>query len=300
MTLTVTNLNGSSTKRVPEIIEIQSPEINEVPPLIDFSNTDYFTIINPDDTITWEPIVLTSCDADGNTAYYVHNYIYGGYGQDEIELPANMDLTQLLDPTLSFDVAYAPYYDGNYFIDSLLVKLTNNCGKSYHIIFRSGGAELSTTTSGIGTDSLYEYDEFSPQNCEEWRHVVLDLSVYAGQYVTISFLNKSGYGNNMYLDNILLEGNSVAVPYPQHVTQITLKPNPAKDNIELSGESLSGQNIRLQLYSVSGVLMTEKKVTVSSGPWSEHLDLKNFPPGTYLIKITSDQQVLWTNTVLKL
>ncbi|MEP6701069.1 MAG: PKD domain-containing protein, partial [Bacteroidota bacterium] len=128
VTLTVTNPNGNSTKTIPDMIEIQKPEINPVPPIIDFSNTDNFTIVNPDDGITWEPIVLTSCDPEGNTAYWVHNYIYGSYGQDQIMLPANLDLTQIQNPMLSFSVAYAPYFDGNYFIDSLLVLLTNNCG----------------------------------------------------------------------------------------------------------------------------------------------------------------------------
>ncbi|MBK9985369.1 MAG: PKD domain-containing protein [Saprospiraceae bacterium] len=300
VTLTVTNPNGTSTKTIPEMVEIQSPEINELPPLIDFSTTDYFTIVNPDDTITWEPVRLTSCNPAGDTAYYVHNYIYGSYGQDELVLPVNMDLTKAINPSLSFDVAYAPYFDGNYFIDSLLVKLTNNCGKSYHVIFRSGGAELSTTASGIGTDSLYEYEEFSPQNCEEWRHVTLDLSAYAGQYVTISFLNKSGYGNNMYLDNILLEDTPLSIGNPTKTLKFRLHPNPTKDNIELSGESLSDQNIRLQIFSVSGLLMSEQKVNVPSGSWSEYMDLNNFPAGTYLIKVTSDQKVLWTHTLIKL
>jgi len=287
-------------KSISGMIHVLPPEINPVPPILDFSNTDNFTIINPDDTITWEPVLLTSCDPVGDTAYYVHNYIYSGYGQDELVLPANMDLTQIINPTLSFDVAYAPYFDGNYFIDSLLVKLTNNCGKSYHIIFRSGGADLSTTTSGIGTDSLYEYDAFSPQNCDEWRHVVLDLSAYAGQYVTISFLNKSGYGNNIYLDNILLEGESLAVPYSLRKTQISLQPNPAAENIELSAETLSGKNIKLQIYTMSGVMMSEKKVGLTSGSWNEQMNIKDFPPGTYLIKMISDQQELWTGTFIKL
>ncbi|MGB3079789.1 MAG: T9SS type A sorting domain-containing protein, partial [Saprospiraceae bacterium] len=292
--------NGTSTKTIPEMVEIQSPEINELPPLIDFSTTDYFTIVNPDDTTTWEPVRLTSCNPAGDTAYFVHNYIYSSYGQDELVLPVNMDLTKAINPSLSFDVAYAPYFDGNYFIDSLLVKLTNNCGKSYHVIFRSGGAELSTTASGIGTDSLYEYEEFSPQNCEEWRHVTLDLSAYAGQYVTISFLNKSGYGNNMYLDNILLEDTPLSIGNPTKTLKFRLHPNPTKDNIELSGESLSDQNIRLQIFSVSGLLMSEQKVNVPSGSWSEYMDLNNFPAGTYLIKVTSDQKVLWTHTLIKL
>jgi hypothetical protein len=180
------------------------------------------------------------------------------------------------------------------------VKLTNNCGKSYHIIFRSGGAELSTTSSGIGTDSLYEYEEFSPQNCEEWRHVVLDLSSYAGQYVTISFLNKSGYGNNMYLDNIVFEGKTVEVTNTSPNYSIALQPNPAKDNITLSGEIESGQELIMQVFAMTGEKMAEKKMIVPPGAWNEHMNLRGLPAGTYVVKVTSDQNLIWTEKLIKI
>ncbi|MFZ1679193.1 MAG: PKD domain-containing protein, partial [Saprospiraceae bacterium] len=300
VTLTVTNPNGTSTKTVPEMIEIQSPEINELPPLIDFSTTDNFTIVNPDDTITWEPVLLTSCDPDGNTAYYVHNYVYSGYGQDELVLPVNLDLTQIQHPTLNFSVAYAPYFDGNYFIDSLLVKLTNNCGKSYHIIFRSGGADLSTTTSGIGTDSLYEYEEFTPQSCEEWRQISLDLSEYAGQYVTISFLNKSGYGNNMYLDNILLESAPVATENPEKSITIQLLPNPTDGNVILTGQKVLGGSLTLNIFSATGKIAFNKEINASEEHWKENLSLTHLVPGVYIIKVTSDNGSVWTQKLIKL
>ncbi|MEO6132334.1 MAG: PKD domain-containing protein, partial [Saprospiraceae bacterium] len=300
VTLTVTNPNGTSTKTVSDMIDIQTPEINPVPPLIDFSNTDNFTIVNPDNTITWEPIVLTNCEPEGNTAYWVHNYIYSSYGQDQIMLPANLDLTQTQNPTLSFSVAYAPYFDGNYFIDSLLVLLTNNCGKSYHTIFRSGGAELSTTTSGIGTDSLYEYEEFTPQNCEEWRQVSLDLSEYAGQYVTISFLNKSGYGNNMYLDNILLDGMAVAINNPVQSVHLKLSPNPTSGDVILSGEGIFQSTLTINVFSSTGTRVLGKKIIPVGEHWKETLSLKNLPTGVYLLKVNSDKGLLWTEKIVKL
>jgi PKD repeat protein len=119
VTLTVTNPFGSSSKTISNMITVLSPVINGIPPDIDFSSADHFTINNPDNGITWQAILLEGCDVTGDTAYYVDNYNYSSYGQDEIVLPINMDLTQILDPKLHFMVAYAPYYDGNAFIDSL-------------------------------------------------------------------------------------------------------------------------------------------------------------------------------------
>jgi PKD repeat protein/photosystem II stability/assembly factor-like uncharacterized protein len=288
VSLTVTNPNGTSTKTIENMVEILQPEIHDVPPFIDFSNTDYFTIVNPDDTITWEPIILTTCNPEGDTAYYVNNYIYGSYGRDELVLPVNMDLTKIESPMLSFSVAYAPYFDGNYFIDSLKVLLTSNCGKSYHTIFRSGGAELSTTSSGIGTDNLYEYDPFMPQNCEEWRQVSLDLSEYAGQYVTISFLNQSGYGNNMYLDNILLKGITVGTNHPEENLQFTLHPNPASNDIWFEGEKGMDQAWTLHIYTSTGKKLFSNKIKTNGANFTEKVSVSGLSAGVYFVEMIAD------------
>ncbi len=300
VTLTVTNPNGSSTKTIPGMVEISVPEINEVPPLIDFSSNDYFTIVNPDGGITWEPVELTDCDPEGNIAYYVNNYIYSGYGRDEILLPVNIDLTEILNPTLNFRVAYAPYFDGNYFIDSLKVLLTNNCSKTYKTIFRSGGAELSTTSSGLGPGNLYEYDPFTPQNCEEWRHVSLDLSEYEGQYVTISFLNQSGYGNNMYLDDILLEGMTVSTDEPADILGTHLQPNPTEGNTILSGQGVPGNSLQVNIYSLTGIKLMEKEIRPIEVRWEETISFGNWSPGIYFVKVTSENGYLWAAKLVKL
>ncbi len=300
VTLTVTNPNGASTKTVPEMIEVLEPEINQVPPLIDFTTEDHFTILNPDGGITWSPVSLTSCDPDGNIAYYVNNYDYSTYGRDEIQMPVNLDLTQIINPKLSFNVAYAPYYDGNAFIDSLKVLLTNNCGKSYNTIFRSGGEALSTIINGEGPNGLYLYAKFSPRNCEEWRHITLDLSEYAGQYVTISFLNQSGYGNEMYLDDILLEGETTATDHPTETINLNLQPNPTNGDVILTGQNVVGNKFEIKIFSSTGTQLLQKEIIPSQQQWQESLSLKNFSPGVYIVKVRSEKGLIWTHKLVKL
>lgn len=300
VTLTVTNPFGTASKNIPDMIEILEPEINEVPPLIDFSTSESFTINNPDGGLTWEPIELLTCNPEGDVAFFVNNYIYSSYGRDEIVMPVNIDLSKILEPTLNFKVAYAPYFDGNYFIDSLKVLLTNNCGKSYKTLFRSGGAELSTTSSGIGVDSLYEYDVFAPQNCEEWRHISLDLSEYIGQYVSITFLNQSGYGNNMYLDDILIEGISVSNgdEYVQDLAQLV--PNPTSGNVTLTGNSIHGSEFMLSVYSSTGTRIIEREISSNGGVWKETFSISSWAPGIYFVKVASEKGIVWTEKLVKL
>ena len=300
VTLTVTNPNGTSTRKETNMIEVQEPAINEVPPLIDFSTTDHFTIVNPDNGITWAPVNIETCNPDGDICYYVDNYDYSNYGRDEILLPVNMDLSKVTDLKLHFNVAYAPYYDGNAFIDSLKVLLSNNCGSTFHLLFNSGGEALSTTSSGQGPNNLYEYDRFSPQNCEEWRPVELDLTPYAGQYITLKFLNQSGYGNNMHLDNIWLEATLTSTHTAGQTFAISLTPNPTNGYTILKGEGIGLDQPTLEVMRVTGQSVFSKKINVNGEHWQEAIDLSRFEPGVYLVKIMDSSQNVFTQKLVKL
>lgn len=300
VTLTVSNPNGTSTKTITDMITVLEPVINAVPPPIDFSTKENFTIVNPDNGITWAPVELTTCDPGGDIAYVVNNYEYSSYGVDEILLPVNLDLSNVEALTLRFDVAYAPYYDGNAFIDSLKVLLTNNCGTSFTTLFNSGGEALSTTTSGEGPNNLYEYERFSPKNCEEWRSVSLDLSAYAGQYITIKFVNQSGYGNDMHLDNIWLETILVATEEVTSKINISLQPNPTSGRSIISGRDIPQQEMELTIHSSTGTKLFGKTIFVSEGKWQEAIDLNTYPAGMYVVKLKGKDGLVFTEKLVKL
>jgi len=287
VTLTVSNAAGTSTKTIEQMVEIQDFISNVLPVQNDFSNgLDNLTLLNPDGGLTWEPVVLTTCDPEGDTAYFVNNFIYSGYGQDELLLPVNLDLTQIVNATLSFRVAYAPYYDSNAFIDSLKVLISDNCGSDFKYIFRSGGEALSTTTSGLGPNNLYEVEAFSPASCEEWRDVSLDLSAYSGEYVTIKFLNQSGYGNNMYLDDINLNGQIVVPTHtPAQVSKVSVQPNPASGTARVVGVSESDQDVEISLQNTAGQLLWHTHTHVSAGAWAQALPVAGLPAGLYWVKV---------------
>lgn len=286
-------------KNVPGMIKVLEPQINSIPPVIDFSDTLHFTINNPDNGITWKPVVLNTCNTEGDTVYFVDNYNYSSYGQDEIVMPLNLDLTKIENAILKFNVAYAPYYDGNAFIDSLKVLISNNCGTTFRELFKSGGEALSTTSSGEGPNNLYEYNVFSPASCEEWRTVELDLSEYEGQYVTIKFLNKSGYGNQMYLDDIVIEGNIISSNTDPEDFAISVSPNPASEKFAITGEIKAGDPVEITLISPSGVIVFSKYFNPSSGKLSETISIKDFPNGIYFLTVKDSRGVIMNDKIVK-
>lgn len=273
------------------MIRVLDAVVNTLPVANDFSaGLGNFTLINPDNGITWQPIVLTSCDPAGDTAYFVENYVYSDYGQDALELPIHLDLTQITAPMLDFKVAYAPYYDGNFFIDSLKVLVSDDCGASFDILYRSGGAELSTTTSGIGPGNLYEYNAFTPESCEEWREVSLDLSAYAGKFITVRILNQSGYGNNMYVDDISLVGTPVSGTNQAPTAMvIRLQPNPASNTSWAGGQLPGSTELQFTLLNSAGIAVWQTNQSFPAGNWQQRIPLEQLPVGLYWLKVQDSE-----------
>ncbi|MBL7825855.1 MAG: T9SS type A sorting domain-containing protein [Saprospiraceae bacterium] len=291
--LTVTNGADSSSKTVEKMIRVQDLISNNLPVVNDFSNgLQNLTIVNPDNGITWEPIVLYTCEPNGDTVYSVNNYIYSGYGIDDILFPINLDLTQVDQPQLKFNVAYAPYYDVNPFIDSMKVMVSADCGNSFKTIFRSGGEALSTTTSGLGPNNLYEYEVFTPANCEEWREIVLDLSDYEGKYITLKIVNQSGYGNNMYVDDINLSGTFVSgVDDPLQAVTFYVSPNPTANDAVLYGASNKSQSFDIRLFNVLGKQVWQSYEATTTGNWQISVPMANLPTGMYWLSASNGTEV---------
>lgn len=301
VTLTVANAQGSSTKTVDDMVEIGLAVVNNPPVQTDFSEgTAPLSIVNPDGSITWEPVNLTSCEPAGDTAYFVHNYVYSTYGRDELLFPINLDLSQMATAILRFDVAYAPYFDGNAFIDSLFVQLSDDCGTSTRTLFRSGGEALSTTTSGIGANNLYEYEEFTPQSCAEWRTIEIDLADFLGRIITLRMINQSGYGNNMYVDNISLNGDFLVGTHSVYTSPLSLKlfPNPAHNQTRLIGTAPYSTKAELTLFDGTGGMVVRRTLQIQAGAWEQQIMLENLPAGVYGVKLRGENDLVWP--VLKL
>lgn len=109
-----------------------------------------------------------------------------------------LNLTGQTGTVLTFDVAYARF-DAIY-NDTLIVAINSDCGTSYMPIYWKGGSDLATAPD--------DYMAFSP-TAGQWRTDTIDLSAYDGaSHVQIAFINMSGYGQHMYIDNINIQSDT--------------------------------------------------------------------------------------------
>ena len=123
------------------------------------------------------------------------NYSFNNIGEkDEVQVK-NLNFVGLSSASLSFDVAYQVYTG---YSDALSVLVSTDCGVTFTSIFSKSGGTL--TTAGSGTNN------FVPL-ANQWRTETINLNSYVGiPNVIIRFQNTNGYGNKLYLDNVVVSG----------------------------------------------------------------------------------------------
>ncbi len=159
---------------------------------------------NPDaDDFAWQHVPTSANGSTGGSILFDNYEGSNGnnpFGTIDAFISPVLNLSTSSNTTLSFDVAYARYEDnGSFFNDSLRILVSTDCGSNYNqLVFNEGGATLET---GTATGS-----PFTPSP-NEWENRTINLNNYDGQSsVSIAFVNISGWGNRLFLDNINITG----------------------------------------------------------------------------------------------
>jgi hypothetical protein len=141
----------------------------------------------------------------------MNNFAANFTGQYDWFFVPTLDLTGQTGTALTFDVAYARY-DGTY-SDTLIVAINSDCGTSYTPVYFKGGTDLATAPDATAL--------FVP-TATQWRTETIDLSAYDGaSHVRVAFLNFSGYGQQMFVDNINIQSGAVVNGLDAGISSIT-------------------------------------------------------------------------------
>ena len=162
-----------------------------------------------DAAVSWSVIANTTGLTAGSTKVArMDNYSSATdiHGQiDALRSPALTFTAANSSLNLTFDVSHRPYATTSY-IDTLNVYISTDCGGSWTKLYTKGGAQLSTA---VGTQTT----AFTPTANAQWRKETVSLSSYAGvSSVYLKFESMSGYGNDVYLDNINVSYTTAVTP----------------------------------------------------------------------------------------
>jgi photosystem II stability/assembly factor-like uncharacterized protein len=180
---------------------------------------------------------------------------------------------------LSFDVAYARY--DNVFSDTLRVKISTDCGTTWTTVWTKGDSDLATAPDMTSV--------FVP-TAAQWRTETIDLSSYASMdKVKVLFEGQSGYGNDLYVDNINIynalgiTGNSI------NTNSVKIYPNPSNGEFSIDLKDMDNTNVAISIYDAMGALITKSSVVTDGTEQHFSFDLSGHAKGLYLIKIATDK-----------
>lgn len=197
----VITVNGNADQRADnDLIQVTTTIPAEAPvPLSEVFNSlpSFWTILNPDNGISWAHRTLPT---GGQKAMYVNCYDNENEGAIDHLITPILDLTDVTAASFKFDYAYALYSSSN--PDRLRVLITEVCdfSESSIEVFNKVGSQLATAPQTTGS--------FSPTTAQ-WVTETISLASFIGSKIQIAFEVTNGYGNNVYLDNVIIETDDV-------------------------------------------------------------------------------------------
>ncbi|MCB0842720.1 MAG: PKD domain-containing protein, partial [Bacteroidetes bacterium] len=166
-----------------------------------------FIVHNPDRDTTWNKTEKLGAKGKSTGSLYIDNY------ENNLKDGADWLLTPIMDFSsgkgsfLSFDLAYTNFNSS--YSDTLGIFISTGCDPVFRCIYYKGGEKLSTMAP--------LQRPYLPRE-NEWRTEMIDLRDYDGEeFIQIAFVNFSGYGNTLFIDNIEV----ASTPQPAPIARFT-------------------------------------------------------------------------------
>jgi PKD repeat protein len=269
VTLVATNANGSDTETKNAYITVLNSSASALPLTEGFTGTFLptgWTLVNANNSpTTWAKSTTVGRAPTAGNSMWFNNFAYNDADDDEVKIKP-LNFSSLSAAQMTFDVAYARYNAGNF--DGLEVLVSTNCGYSFTSVYSKSGSTLATAPDNTSA--------FVPTSAQ-WRTETIDLTAFINQpNVIISFKNLSGYGNNIYVDNINVTGTPVSSPPVASFTST----NP----VICQGQTVSYTNTSTN--SPTSYSWTFTGGTPSSSTQANPVVTYN-TPGTYTVSMTA-------------
>jgi len=200
------------------------------------------------------------------------NYNVDG-GGTTCDMIASIDLSSVNSSWLTFDVAYARY-SGAY-LDILEVLVSNDCGTTWNTVYFKGDTDLATAPD-------FSSAPFVPAP-SEWRTDSIDMTSYLGEdFLSIAFRNHGNWSQMLYVDNINLGDQAVAIEAAPLKEWVSCYPNPVTANGQLKISSSTDAPVEFSLFNLNGKLVSHQLI---NGNDIINIGKLQLSMGTYLYHI---------------
>lgn len=178
----------------------------------------------------------------------------------EVEAPIGSPLT------LHFDYYYRT--KASFFVDSLLVQLSSDCGQTWQTLWANGGTDMNTSNSTDVTD---------PAN---WQTV----SIPNINFGILRLVAVNDNGGDIWIDNLRFTNPASVETTP--INPFRVYPNPAHDQLIVSAKaSFQDWNGQLSIINLAGQTVRQLNMTGQQAL----IDLRGLPNGMYLLQWQGDE-----------
>ena len=227
-------------------------------------------------------------------------FIFDNWTRREQLISPVVNMQQLVNPALHFDVAFnylrytPPYFtDTVDFADTLEVYVSTDCGDTYQLIYKKGGADLATIAQPILNPLSINAGIFLP-TANDWRTEVISLTQFMNSpQLQVKFDYISGLGGSFNIDNIIISNNLSVKEQPKPAFNIY--PNPASEVVKLEWQN---ENVsQIEVIDITGrqVMST----SVEPNLRNMHLNVSSLIPGYYLLKIHTKNGLLTEKVLIQ-
>jgi hypothetical protein len=209
-------------------------------------------------------------------------------GERQQMFTPSIDFSSVPNPKIWFDVAYAPY--NSTLSDTLAVYYSLDCGKTFTQVYLKGGMTLCTAGESVSNGAHTLKNVFYPLS-SNWRTDTIDLSNLSGNNnVLISFENRSGKGEPMYIDNIDINYIPTGIASVANPNSFIVYPNPSNGQFIFESGNTNTKSL-LKIYNILG--QEVMNTYIESGKTTVNLSSQS--KGIYLYRIFTESGVSVSN-----
>ncbi|MEI6884442.1 MAG: PKD domain-containing protein [Bacteroidota bacterium] len=244
----------------------------------------YWSVVNPDADVTWDTISVPGIAGNGKSVW-MNLYNYTSVNKRDQLISPPFRIQTFLPVVLSFRHAYAQRVPIK---DSLIVKISEDCGQTWTRLLAMGpdGTPLKFVTAAPTNDA------FVPQSSLDWcsgsygvNCYSINLDNYLGKdNVKIMFESFNRNGNNLYLSDIIIQGEVGIAEQALDLDGICIYPNPSHGLFTLEC-SQCREAQEMTIVSGEGIEVFRKHIPESSHSMKETFDLSRLAKGVYILHL---------------
>lgn len=209
-------------------------------------------------------------------------------------ISTSFDLSSMQNPFITWKCAYAKKTTGGN--DILTLYSSIDCGASWQILtIKSASSMSSAPATNVA---------FTPSGTAQWKDnlFTFNSTLASKTNVRFKFHFKSNGGNNIYLDDINIDG-TVGLEENKVINNLNIFPNPMNESAVLSfGLSQEVKNLSITMRDVLGKEVTKiiNGQYFSAGRYTLSIDKeKKLQSGLYFIEFNADNKVTVEKLIIR-